>query len=108
MYLPLATGVLTNVDQAFAVPAGEVWVLYSVTLSQVAASAANNVSLAVGGTSLTAANVRRIYQLAAGIQSPAPDYPMIAVAAGSSLNISSSVTANGTNFSLNGLKLKTV
>lgn len=49
MYLPLVTGTLAATDTATSVPAGEVWMIYSITLNQPAASAANTVSLAIGG-----------------------------------------------------------
>lgn len=106
MYLPLVTGTLAATDTATSVPAGEVWMLYSITLNQPAASAANTVSLAIGGTSLTAANVRKIYSLAGGLAT-LNDYPGIAVAAGSSVNISAT-TAAQTTFTINGFKFKTV
>lgn len=104
--LQLFTGVLLNTDTvAFTVPAGEYYSVDSITLSQPTGAATATVSIALNGTSLTAANVRGLQLLTTGSPQFYTLYPKFALKPGDTLNLSCSTTSQ-TNCTVNGKKEK--
>jgi hypothetical protein len=82
----------SNATLGSAVPAGQVWKVVAVNLQHAAAGVAKNVALAVG-TTATAANIKKRYNMEAA-KSPPTDYPNIVMVATEQLNI---VTDAGTS-----------
>jgi len=83
------SGVLAATDTvAFTVPAGRTRKVSSITLSQPAGAATATVSIAISGTSLTAANVRLLQLLTTGTPQSYILYPNWVLPAAATLNIS--------------------
>lgn len=103
--LPLFSGVLAATDTVAiaAVPTSQVYVVESITLSQPTGAATATVSIAVNGTSLTAANVRLLQTLTTGSAQTYILYPRISLVATNTLNISCTTGAQ-TNCTVNGRK----
>lgn len=101
----LFSGVLAATDTVAisAVAANTVIRINSITLSQPTAAATATVSIAINGTSLTAANVRLLQTLTTGSAQSYILYPGLVLASGDTLNISCS-TAAQTNCTVNGTK----
>lgn len=107
LYTQLASSAINTTDTSVNVPAGEVWMVHSITLQQPAAGLAKNILIALNGTSLTAANVRQTIVFAAGIQNQVI-YPGFGLPAGTTINYSASADANVATITINGFKQKTV
>lgn len=95
LIVPLGSQLVTtsNATLGGAVPSGQIWRIVAVNLQQPTGSAAKNIALALG-TTATAANIKRRYTLGAGLQSPYPDVPNIAMVAGDQVNIISDAGTN--------------
>lgn len=107
LYTQLASSTILTTDTAVSVPAGEVWMVHSITLQQPAAGLAKEIAIALNGTSLTAANVKTGATFAAGIQRQTL-YPGFGVPAGTTINYSASADTGVATISINGFKQKTV
>lgn len=94
LIVPLASQAVTttNATLGIAVPTGQIWRVHAVNIQHGAAGVAKNIALAVG-TTATAANIKKRYNLALGV-SPPTDYPAIVMVAGEQLNV---VTDLGTS-----------
>lgn len=94
LIVPLASQAVTttNATLGAAVPTGQIWRVHAVNIQHTAAGVAKNIALAIG-TTATAANVKKRYNLAAGV-SPPPDYPSLVLVAGEQLNV---ITDAGTS-----------
>jgi riboflavin synthase alpha subunit len=101
----LFSGVLAATDTVAiaAVAANTVIRVNSITLSQPTGAATATVSIAINGTSLTAANVRMLQTLTTGSAQSVILYPQLVLASGDTLNISCT-TAAQTNCTINGSK----
>lgn len=82
----------SNAALGAAVPAGQVWKVVAVSVQHAAAGVAKNVALAIG-TTATAANIKKRYNMDAG-KSPPTDFPNIVMVAADQLNV---VTDAGTS-----------
>jgi hypothetical protein len=82
----------SNATFGSAVPAGQVWKVVAVSLQHTAAGVAKNVALAIG-TTATAANIKKRYNMELG-KSPPTDFPNLVLQATEQLNI---VTDAGTS-----------
>lgn len=97
----LGSGTLAATDTVvFTNVTGTVTRIVSITLSQPTGAATATVSIAVGGTSLTAANVRLLQTLTTGSAQSFVLYPNIVLAGTDTLNMSCSTGAQ-TNFTVN-------
>lgn len=94
LLVPLGSQLVTtsNATLGGVVPAGQIWRVRAVNIQQPAGSAAKNIALAIG-TTATAANVKRRYALASGLQG-AQDFPDLVMVAGDQVNV---ITNLGTN-----------
>ncbi|OFV83848.1 MAG: hypothetical protein A2W26_12905 [Acidobacteria bacterium RBG_16_64_8] len=106
LYTQLAQATITTTSVAINVPAGEVWMIHSLTLAQPAAGLAKEISCKIGAAA-TAANSEFGATFVAGLQRQIL-YPGVAVPAGSSFNIISSADTGVAVYTLNGFKQKTV
>lgn len=106
LYTQLAQATVTTTSVAFNVPAGEVWMVHSITFAQPAAGLAKEISCKIGAAA-TAANSEFGQTFAAGLQR-ATIYPGVGIPAGSSFNIISSADTGVAVFTVNGFKQKTV
>lgn len=107
LYTQLASSTILTTDTSVSVPAGEVWMVHSITVQQPAAGLAKEISIGLNGTSLTAGNVRERFTFAAGIQSQTK-YPGFGLPAGTTINYSSSADTGVATIVVNGFKQKTV
>lgn len=104
LVLPLFSGTLAATDTpVFTNATGSVTRITSITLSQPTGAATATVSIAVGGTSLTAANVRLLQTLTTGSAQTYTLYPSIALTGTTTLNASCTTGAQ-TNMTVNGTK----
>jgi hypothetical protein len=102
--LQLFSGVLAATDTvACTVPAGQMWRVSSITLSQPTGAATATASVALNGTSLTAANVRLLQTLTTGSAQAYSLFPGFVLPPGTTLN-ASCTTAAQTNMTINGTK----
>lgn len=106
LYTQLAQATVTTTSVAFNVPAGEVWMIHSLTLAQPAAGLAKEISCKIGAAA-TAANSEFGATFAAGLQRTIL-YPGAGIPASGSFNIICSADTGVAVFTLNGFKQKTV
>lgn len=107
LYTQLASGTITTASVAVAtVPAGEVWAIYSVTLSQPAAGLAKEIAFTINAAA-TLANAQFGASFIAGVQRQVL-YPGEGVPAGQTINTICSADTGVCTFSINGFKQKTV
>lgn len=106
LYTQLAAGTITTASVATNVPAGEVWMIHSVTISQPAAGLAKEIAFTIGSAA-TLANAHFGASFAAGIQRQTL-YPGSGVPASSSINVIASADTGVATFTVNGFKQKTV
>lgn len=101
----LFSGVLAATDTVAiaAVATGQVIRVDTITLSQPTGAATATVSVALNGTSLTAANVRLLQTLTTGSAQTYILTPRFVLDAGDTLNISCSTGAQ-TNATVNGVR----
>jgi hypothetical protein len=105
LYTVLASGTISTASVATNVPAGEVWMIHSVTLSQAAAGLAKEIACKIGAAA-TLVNADFGATFSAGIQRQIL-YPGAGVPASSSFNIISSADTGVATFTVNGFKQKT-
>lgn len=97
----IASGTLAATDAAiFTNVSGTVTRITSITLSQPTGAATATVSIAIGGTSLTAANVRLLQTLTTGSAQSYTLYPGIVLSGTETLNASCTTGAQ-TNYTVN-------
>ena len=107
LYTQLAAGTITTTSAVAAtVPAGEVWVIHSVTLSQPAAGLAKEIAFKVNAAA-TLANAEFGASFAAGVQRQTL-YPGAGVPAGQTINVICSADTGVCTYVINGFKQKTV
>lgn len=101
----LFSGILAATDTVAiaAVAAGQVIKVNSITLSQPAGASTATVSIALNGTSLTAANVRLIQLMTGGVPQNVILFPGLILPAAATLNISCTTGAQ-TNCTINGTR----
>lgn len=102
--LVLGTSLVTTGDVALisAIPAGQVWEITAITITQPSTGAAKNVAIGIG-TTATAANVKWNQAVTAGVFATA-FYPGWALTATQTLNIVASAGTNEAVITVSGLK----
>lgn len=100
----LASGTLAATDAAiFTNTTGQVTRINTITLSQPTGAATATVSIALNGTSLTAANVRLLQTLTTGSAQTYILAPALVLTGTDTLNASCTTGAQ-TNYTVNGIK----